>query len=170
MSQPDFLSCCGCKEDETALLKVIEKYRAVPGALLPVLEQAQAIYGYLPEAVLSVIAREFRLSLAEIEETASFYTLLYREKKGTIILRICDSAPCCLDGNGALKEALEKALGIHVGETTADGAYTLISCGCLGACDRAPAVMVNGVIHGPVLPDRIEEWLNHIREEGKDGL
>lgn len=129
------------------------------GALLPALEQAQKEHGYLSKDVLSAVADSLQLPLAEVAETASFYSLLTMEKLGQYAIHICNSAACHMAGSGTLKQALENALGISVGETTPDGKFTLLCCGCLGACEKSPAVLVNGRIYGPVKEEQIPALL-----------
>lgn len=155
----------GSQEQDTALKNILSQYRDLPGGFLPALQQVQLLYGYLPDAALEAAAEAFSLPLAEVWETVSFYSLLNRSPKGETVLHICSCSACALSRSGVLKAALEQQLGIRAGETTADGKYTLLTCGCLGACDRAPAIMVNGVTYGPVSIDDLDGWLACIRKE-----
>lgn len=141
------------------LNKVLEDSHAAPGALLPILQEAQKIYGYLDPEVLSVIAGYLGMSVSEVASVASFYSFFNREKYGQNIIRICKSAPCHVNGAQKTFQALEEALGIHSGETTADGKFSLLTCECLGICDRAPAIMINETVYGPVRPEDISGLL-----------
>lgn len=152
-------------EKEAAVKTVIEKYKPVHGALLPVLKEVQAIYGFLPAKVQVQISKELRIPLSEVSEMVSYYSLLQAEQMGETVIRICDSASCHISGSVSLKEALEAELGIQVGETTDDGKYTLLTCGCLGACDRAPAVMIHDVIYGPISVEHLKDFLVSIERK-----
>jgi len=140
--------------------EIIAENRRIAGALLPVLQRIQEIYGWLPPAALEAVAEGLDIPPAEVVGTVSFYSFLNTEKPGTYIIRVCKSAPCHIQGTAATIEALEKCLGIKVGDTTSDGKFTLRACECLGICDRAPAVMVNEEVFGPVRAGDVADLLS----------
>ena len=146
-------------QQETKLREFIAEYKDVPGALLPVLEKAQEACGYLPMEALEIIADGLDIPLSKVAGTAGFYSFLSSEKCGRYVIRMCKSAPCQVNGTAATLKALEDALGIKAGETTPDGKFTLQTYDCLGLCDRAPAVMVNDEVFGPVFSEDVPEFL-----------
>jgi NADP-reducing hydrogenase subunit HndA len=150
---------CGSPEQATKLQTIIAEHKDVPGALLPVLQRAQELYGYLPIEVQKIVARELRLPLAEVAGVVSFYAFFTIEKCGRYILRMCKSAPCHVKEAAATLQAFRNVLSIKAGETTPDGKFTLLTCECLGICDKAPAVMVNQEVFGPILPEGAAKFL-----------
>jgi NADH:ubiquinone oxidoreductase subunit E len=103
---------------------------------------------YLTKNSLQAAADETNLSLSEVYGTASFYSYLPVETRGTYLIRVCRCVPCDMKSAPGIIETIRKELGIAPGETTADGLFSLELAGCLGACDRAPAMMINDEIHG----------------------
>lgn len=150
---------------DARLDQVIADWKDAPGALLPVLQEAQRIYGYLDPAVLQRVADGLGLSAADVASTASFYSFFNREQYGRHIIRLCTSAPCHVNAAGATRAALEEELGIRMGQTTPDGLFSLLDCECLGVCDRAPAVLIDETIYGPVRPQDVKTLLAPYREE-----
>ena len=135
---------------ENRLSEVLNAYRNHPGSLLPVLQQAQKIYGYITIEAQRSISSGLGIPLAEVAGTLSFYRYFAQKKQGGYVIRVCRSAPCHVNAAGATLRAFEDALGICAGETTTCGRFMLEVCECLGMCERSPAVMVNGEVHGPV--------------------
>lgn len=146
-------------QQETKLREIMAEYKDVRGALLPMLEKAQVTCGYLPIEALEIIADGLGIPLSKVAGTAGFYSFLSSEKCGRYVIRMCKSAPCHVNGAAATLKALEDALGIKVGETTPDGKFTLQTDDCLGICDRAPAVMVNDEVFGPVFLEAVPKFL-----------
>jgi NADP-reducing hydrogenase subunit HndA len=149
----------GTPEQEAKLQETIASYKDVKGALLPVLRKAQDLYGYVPVEVQKIVAEGLGLPPAQVAGTLSFYSFFTSEKCGRYIIRMCKSAPCHLREAALTLQAFENALGIKAGGTTPDGKFTLVTCECLGICDRAPAVMVNDEVFGPVLSGDVAEFL-----------
>lgn len=145
--------------------QILAHWRDIPGNLVPVLQEAQRLYGHLPVEVLESVAAGLDLPLSQVASVASFYSFFHGEKYGRYVIRMCKSAPCHVKDAGETLAALEKELGIPVGNTTEDGVFTLLTCECLGVCDRAPAVMVNETVYGPVRPEDVPGFLKRIREE-----
>ena len=149
----------GMPEQETKLREIIAGHKGKPGALLPVLQKAQKLYGYLPVEVQTIVAADLNLPLAEVAGVVSFYAFFTDEKCGRYIIRMCKSAPCHVKSAAATLKAFKDTLGIEVGETTPDGKFTLVTCECLGICDRAPAAIVNDAVFGPILPEDAAKFL-----------
>lgn len=120
--------------------------------LLPLLQLIQGHYRYLPEKALRAVAEKLNLPLSQVFAVATFYSALSLQPKGEKIIKVCQGTACHLKGSEALIQALEKELGIQLGETTADGAYTLETVNCLGACALAPVVMAGDETHGHARP------------------
>jgi NADH-quinone oxidoreductase E subunit len=129
-------------------------------ALLPVLIEAQKVYGWLSEDTLARIAAGLDVPRAEVYGVADFYAHLYTHPVGQVIVRVCDDVPCYLAGSERLLATLENKLKIRVGETTPDGLVTLEVVPCLGHCDRAPVVLVGDTVHEHVTDSTIETILN----------
>lgn len=150
---------CKCGEHaelttEQALDKLFELYRYQKGALIPVLQEAQNIYGYLPKEVLQRIAKELRLPFSKIFGVATFYAQFHLKPRGRNIIRVCLGTACHVRGGSKVFGSIREHLGVPGGETTGDLRYTLETVACLGACGLAPCMMVNDDTHGRLTPDR----------------
>jgi NADH:ubiquinone oxidoreductase subunit F (NADH-binding)/NADH:ubiquinone oxidoreductase subunit E len=142
---------------------VIDGYRATPGNLLPVLQEAQEIMGYLPAPMQGVIAAELKVPGSDIFGTMSFYSMFTWKPKGKYIVRMCQSPPCHVNGSENMLQALQEELGLKVGETSADGLFTLELSACLGVCEVAPAMQINEVVHGNLTREKIRQVLADYR-------
>ena len=138
----------GTKEQEAALLKVIEEHKDEKGALMPVLQKAQDIYGYLPIEVQKIIARGLDVSLEEVYGVVTFYAQFSLNPKGKYKISVCLGTACYVKGAGDVYEELQKQLGIAGGECTPDGKFSLEACRCIGACGLAPVITVNDDVYG----------------------
>jgi len=123
------------------------KYPDKRSALMPALHLAQREVGHLPDAVLDDIAAIVGVSRTEAGSVASFYTMYAREPQGKHMIMFCTDLPCALRGADELMEHLERKLGCHAGQTTADGKITLHHAECLGGCDHAPVALIDGEEH-----------------------
>lgn len=156
--------CEGCEEaSEEELLarldEVIASYRERPGALIPVLQMAQAIFGYLPEVALKQVARGLDKSYSEVAGVVGFYSFFTTVPRGRNLIRVCLGTACYVRGGMQVLQALKKELGIDVGETTEDREFSLEVARCFGACGLAPVITVNDNVHHRVKPARIGEVL-----------
>ena len=145
MAQIDF---DGTPEQAAALKSCIDEHRAEKGALMPVLHEAQNIYGYLPAEVQEVIAEELGIPLAEVYGVATFYSQFSLQPKGKHKISVCLGTACYVKGSDKILEAVEKELHITCGECTADRKFSLDSCRCVGACGLAPVMIVDGEVYG----------------------
>lgn len=155
-------SCCEEPSEEellTRLDEVIERYKDKPGALIPVLQLAQGICGYLPEFALKHIARQMKKPYSEVAGVVSFYSFFSTVPRGRNLVRVCLGTACYVRGGMAVLEAIKKELGVDVGETTEDREFSLEVARCFGACGLAPVLTVNDVVHHRVKPARINEIL-----------
>ena len=135
--------------------QIIEHHKSQAGALIPVLHKAQEIFGYLPEDVQIYIAQGLGVPLSEVYGVVSFYSLFTTEPRGKYVINLCLGTACYVKGAGKIMENLQKELNIKVGETTADGLFTLEGCRCIGACGLAPVLTVNEQVHGRLSPDDV---------------
>jgi len=138
-------------------------YRDEPGPLLPVLRTAQEILGYIPVPMQDVIAAELNLPRCDIFGTMSFYSMFAWKPKGKYIIRMCQSPPCHINGAENMLQALQAELGLEVGQTTADGLFTLELSSCLGVCEVAPAMQINELVFGNLTREKIRQVLSDYR-------
>ena len=151
----------GTPEQERKLKNVIEKHRSQPGGLMPVLQEAQEIYGYLPIEVQQMIADGLHISLSEVYGVATFYSQFSLTPKGEYRVSVCLGTACYVKGADKILEAVEKKLGIKSGECTKDGLFSLDSTRCIGACGLAPVMMINDEVYGKLEPDMVNDILDH---------
>jgi len=156
-------TCCDEEPTEEELLArldaVIAEYKGKPGALIPVLQLAQGIFGYLPEVALKHIARELRKPYSEVAGVVGFYSFFTTVPRGKHLIRICLGTACYVRGAVQVLDALKKDLGIDVGGTTDDREFSLEIARCFGACGLAPVITVDDDVHHRVKPKRIGEIL-----------
>ena len=138
----------GTKEQEEQLLAVIEKYEGVPGKTMPILQEAQEIYGYLPIEVQKIIADKTGTPLEEIYGIASFYAQFKLNPSGEVAIAVCLGTACYVKGSGEIIEEFSKQLDLPVGSTSPDGKYSIEATRCIGACGLAPVLTVNGDVYG----------------------
>jgi NADH-quinone oxidoreductase subunit E len=135
---------------------------AIPEALRIVQKQR----GWVSDDAVRDIGDLLGVGADEVEGVATFYNMIFRKPVGRHVVVYCDSVSCWIRGCDAVRRRLEERLGIEPGGTTADGAVTLLPIGCLGACDKAPAIMVDEELHGNVTPQRIDEILEELTKDG----
>ena len=131
--------------------------------LLPVLKEGQARYGYLTPDFLDAVADKLDLPVNEVYGVASFYSFLSTTPLGRHAIWVCKCLPCDLKGGREIVTAIEEDLGINLGETSADRGFSLRATNCIGACDQAPALMVNSDRYGHVTPTAVREILDRYR-------
>ncbi len=125
----------------------------------------QNFYGYLSDEALEEGAALLDMTLLEIEELATFYDFIYRQPVGRYIIHICDGIVCWMNGYRAILDHLCQRLGVRVGETTADGMFTILPTACIGYCDLSPAVLINRRPYGPLTPEKIDAILEDLRKQ-----
>ncbi len=123
----------------------------------------QKHYGYLSDEAVAEAADLLGMTTLEIEELATFYDFLYREPVGAYVIHVCDSAICWMYGEETVMDYLVKTLAIAPGETTVDGLFTILPVCCVGYCDHAPVMLINGKPYGPLTPESIDRILGDIR-------
>lgn len=155
--------CCGTEPDKEALFReldeVLLEYRTKKGGLIPVLQIAQGLFGYLPEDVLRYIATKMDKPYSEVAGVVGFYSFFSTQPRGKNVIRVCLGTACYVRGGKQVLAAIKKELGIDVGETTENKVFSLEVARCFGACGLAPAIMINDDVHQRVKPARIKQIL-----------
>ncbi|NLB89942.1 MAG: NADH-quinone oxidoreductase subunit NuoE, partial [Clostridiales bacterium] len=138
-------------------------HQGEPGALMPVLQEAQGIFGYVPMDVQEIIADGLGTTLSEVYGVATFYSQFSLKPRGEYVVGVCMGTACYVKGAQQVLDKLIEELGIPVGETTADGRFTIDATRCVGACGLAPVMMVNDEVYGRLTPDDIPDILDKYR-------
>ena len=149
----------GSDEQELELRDVIAAHKDISGALIPVLQKAQDIYGYLPIEVQKIISDEMSIPLEDIYGVVSFYTQFSLNPKGQYKISCCLGTACYVKGASDFYNQISESLGIKSGECTADGKFSLEACRCIGACGLAPVLTVNDEAHGRLTAKDVEHIL-----------
>ncbi len=152
--------CAEAKEKEKKLDEIIEKYRDTRGALIPVLHEAQEVYGYLPLEVQRMISEKLDIPLAEIYGVVSFYTQFSINPKGKYQINVCMGTACYVKGANEILNKFRTRLSIDVGECTEDGKFSLEACRCIGACGLAPVITINDEVYGKLSADDVDNILD----------
>lgn len=134
---------------------IIASYKEVPGGLIEAFHAIQTEYSYLPEEALKEAAKAFNLPLSKVYGVATFYSYLSVNSRGKNVIRVCASAPCHIQGAAEVVAAMEKELGIKLGQTTADGKFALEATECVGACQMTPVITINSKPYGDLTPEKI---------------
>ena len=142
-------------EKYEALRAAIAQHKDEQGALMPVLQAAQNIFGYVPEDVQKIIAEGIGCTLSEVYGVATFYSQFSLEPNGEHVIGVCLGTACYVKGSQKVLDKLAEVLEVEVGKTTKDGKFTLNATRCLGACGLAPVMMVNDEVYGRLTPDEI---------------
>ncbi|MEJ6951837.1 NADH-quinone oxidoreductase subunit NuoE [Natronospora cellulosivora (SeqCode)] len=161
---------CNCGNEEKSrekylapLNKIMENYEKKERYLIPVLQEAQDEYGYLPEEVLKGIASYLDLSLSQVYGVVTFYTQFHLEPRGENIIRVCMGTACHVRGGSDVLKAIQDDLGIDSGETSDDLKFTLETVACIGACGLAPVIMINDDTHGRLTPEKMPAILKEYK-------
>ena len=155
----------GTAEQEAELMQVISELKEEKGSLMPIMQRAQDIYGYLPIEVQTMISDATGHPLEEIYGISTFYSMFNLNPKGKYKVSVCLGTACYVKGSGDIYERLKKELDIDGGECTADGKFSLDACRCVGACGLAPAMSIDDQVYKQVNPDKLEQILKRYYEE-----
>ncbi|MEW6522690.1 MAG: NADH-quinone oxidoreductase subunit NuoE [Bacillota bacterium] len=139
---------------------IIAQHRETLGALMPILQGIQQELGWIPEAAMHRVAEALSMPPDKVYSVVSFYTLFSTKPKGKYVIRVCESAPCHVEGAAAIIAELEKQLNIKMGEVTPDRQFSLEFTSCVGICGVAPAIMVNDEVHGNLTPAMVSQVLS----------
>jgi len=139
-----------------------EQKRGAVSEALMILQESR---GWVSPDAIRDVAEALGMTVEEVDGIATFYDLVFRSPVGRHVIMVCDSVSCWVTGEEKISDHLQKRLGVTQGETTADGMFTLLPVGCLGACDRGPALMVDGQIVEDITPERADEIIARCRKE-----
>jgi len=152
-------------EDLSPTRTLIEKYSQKKGALIPLLQDIQAAYGYVPDDAVQLVAQELAIFPVEIYGVLTFYTQFYLTPRGEHTIRVCQGTACHVMGAKGLFDYLLDKLAVDEGETTKDGFFTVERVACLGCCGMAPVIMIDDDFYGRCTIQNIEETWNKYRSE-----
>lgn len=155
--------CCGGENSLEQLDQALVKYKGDKGSLIPALQEAQNIYGYLSKEVLERIACTLDIPISQIYGVVTFYSQFHLNPRGRNIIRVCAGTACHVRGGKAILKAIEDKLGVPAGETTADLRFTIETVACIGACGLAPVMMINDDTHGRLTPEHVVEILDRYK-------
>lgn len=149
--------------------EVIEKHGKNQAALIPILQEVQEVYRYLPEEILIYVATALNLAPATVYGVATFYAQFSLKPKGKYVVKICDGTACHVRGSNPVKEQIRKRVGLKGDQTTtSDLRFTVETVSCLGACGLAPVVMINDQIYGQMTPEAIDIIIDQLLAEEGD--
>lgn len=152
------------EEIQQAIIELQKRYPSKRSALIPALHLAQSQLGYLPKEIQNEVAALFSIDPNEVNAVVTFYDMFFEEPTGKHLLHVCKNVSCMLRGADGLMQKLCDKLQIKPGETTSDGEFTLIASECLAACDRAPMMLVDEKVVGPIQPNEVDRLLAEARK------
>lgn len=154
----------GTKQQENQLNEYIESIKNTDGALIPVLQKAQDIYGYLPVEVQNMVSEKLNVPLSQVFSVSTFYSQFSLTPKGKYNISVCLGTACYVKGSDKILDKVSSLLGISAEECTPDGKFSLTACRCIGACGLAPVMTVNDEVYGRITVDDVEKILDKYRE------
>jgi NADH-quinone oxidoreductase subunit E len=143
------------------------RYAGAPGELIPLLQSAQEHFGYVPRRAIKHIAEVTNIPESSVYGVITFYSQFRLQPMGKYVIRVCAGTACHVSGSKMLIETAQDELGIEVGDTTADGSFTLFTVACLGCCSLAPVMMVNDETHGRLTPAAVRRILRGYRRKAQ---
>jgi NADH-quinone oxidoreductase subunit E len=159
-------------ENRARLDEIVKRYPPdrTRSAVLPALYLVQQQEGYITANGIRAVAEALGITRADVEDVVSYYTMFYRKPVGKYVLNVCRTLSCAINGAERVTEAIAHKLGLKPGETDATGTFTLMEVECLGACDRAPVVMVNDAWHECQKPEDVGKLIDDLRAKGDAAL
>lgn len=149
----------GTPEQEKQLKDFIAQHKSEKGSLMPILQKAQEIYGYLPIEVQTMIALEMDIPIEKVYGVSTFYSQFTLAPKGEYQISVCLGTACYVKGSGEIYEKLCEKLGIKGGECTPDGKFSIEACRCIGACGLAPVLTINDEVYGRLTVKDVDDIL-----------
>ncbi|MBQ6893692.1 MAG: NAD(P)H-dependent oxidoreductase subunit E [Clostridia bacterium] len=153
----------GTKEQEAKLLELIDAHKNERGAMMPILQEAQELYGYLPVEVMNIIAQRTDKPVEEIFGIATFYSQFALNPKGENAVAVCLGTACYVKGSGDIYEKFGELLGLAGGGTSPDGKWSLEATRCIGACGLAPVLTVNGNVYGRLTTKDVQSIIDEYK-------
>ncbi|HEY8666200.1 MAG TPA: NAD(P)H-dependent oxidoreductase subunit E [Tepidisphaeraceae bacterium] len=157
------VSSNSCECHELQLAEILARHPRRRPQLIPLLQDVQAAFGYLPESALRQVAIHLELSVNDVVGVATFYSQFRFEAPGRHSLKICEGTACHVRGSGRLMDAVQRQLGAGANQTTADGEFSIERVMCLGSCALAPAVVVDETVYGRVSQTRLEKLIAEVK-------
>jgi NADH-quinone oxidoreductase subunit E len=151
--------------DLKPLLEILEEYKNQKGAVIPILQRAQEIYGYLPKPILKEISKRLRIPISRIQGVATFYAQFHLKRRGRHLIRVCDGTACHVKGATKLVDVIEENLDVKPGDSSPDYKYTLEIVYCVGSCGLAPVVIVDDKVIGQSEPDKLVRQLKRLSDQ-----
>ncbi len=152
-------------EDYSSSIEIIKNYPNGQRYILPILQDIQKEYGFVPREAMILISDFMDLPISNVYSMATFYKALSLKPKGKFTIKVCDGTACHIRGSGTIKEEIEKILNIPSGETTEDGLFSLETVNCIGACALAPVMLINGIYYGSLTKEKTKNIINNLRKE-----
>lgn len=156
------------QEAEQKIKQYLKHYPTKRGALIPVLKLAQKEFGYLSKDIINMVAKRLDLPESAVLNTATFYTMLYKEPVGQYHIQVCTNVSCYLNGSDMIVQAVRDKLGIDMGETTPDGMFSLEGVQCLAACGTAPVMQINEDYYESLTPQMVVQVIDQLSQKGGD--
>ena len=153
------------KKDKQIVEEIVEKYRNVTGSMMPVLQEINERYKYLPEPVLKSVSKEMDIPLSNVYRIATFYNAFSLKPRGKYQISVCTGTACHVKGSADILAAFEEQLNIKAGETTEDKFFTLDAVRCIGCCGLAPVLTINEDVHGLLKVKKVKELIEMYREK-----
>ncbi|MCX8061756.1 MAG: NAD(P)H-dependent oxidoreductase subunit E [Anaerolineales bacterium] len=150
--------------DLKPLLEVLEEYKHQKGAVIPILQRTQEIYGYLPKPILKEISKRMRIPISRLQGVATFYAQFHLKRRGRHLIRVCDGTACHVKGATKLVDVIEENLEVPAGGSSPDYKYSLEIVYCVGSCGLAPVVIVDDRVMGQAEPDKLVRQLKRIED------
>jgi NADP-reducing hydrogenase subunit HndA len=149
----------GTKEQEECLYAIINEHKDQKGALMPILQEAQEVYGYLPIEVQQIVADSMDIPVEEVYGVASFYSQFTLNPKGKYKISVCLGTACYVKGSQLIFDRISEKLSLKAGDISNDGKYSLDATRCIGACGLAPVMTVNDDVYGRLVPEDVDKIL-----------
>jgi len=153
------------EDKKQELLKEIKRYKKTPGPLMPILHEAQRIFGCIPVEVQKIVSIETGVSIAEINGVVTFYSSFTLNPKGEHIVGVCLGTPCYVRGSQTILDAVKSELGVNVDETTEDGFFTLEAIRCIGTCGMAPVMSIDENVYGEINVTKAQKLIREARSK-----
>ena len=156
---------CGCNKVDEALTKILSKYEQDKSNLIQILNEVQEHYGYVPKMAQAEISKYLDMPMAEVYGVITFYSRFTLEPKGKYNVAVCLGTACFVKGSEKVLDKAKEMLGIDVGQTTADGKFSIEATRCIGACGLAPVFTVNDEVYGKATPELMEKVIKEYQSK-----
>jgi NADH-quinone oxidoreductase subunit E len=149
---------------------IVHKHNVERGAIIPILQEIQSVYGYIPQVAMERVAVHTGTGAGEIFGIVTFYNMFRLEPVGENVIKVCHGTACHLLGAERISEALALEVGVEPGKTSADGKFTIEHVRCIGCCSLAPCAMVNDDVHAKLTPESVRKLVSKIRRDGMERM